>query len=89
MGQILIRNLDDAVIAGLKRRAEQNGASAEEEARRGLAASVGFDAEAWRRQTEALADRVGTWAGPSSTDLLRAERCGDSPDGSLNGSPWT
>lgn len=37
MGQILIRNLDDSVIATLKRRAEAAGRSMEAEAREALA----------------------------------------------------
>ena len=74
MGQMLIRNLDDAVIDGLKRRAEQNRTSAEEEARRALTASAGFDADAWRAETKAFRDSVGPIDGPDSTELLRADR---------------
>lgn len=37
MRQVLIRNLDDSVIVKLKRRAEQNRTSTEEEGRRALA----------------------------------------------------
>jgi plasmid stability protein len=74
MGQILIRNLDDSTIAGLKRRAELNRTSAEEEARRALASSVAFDAEAWRQRAQAVAERIGVFEGPSSTELLREER---------------
>ncbi len=74
MGQMLIRNLDDHVIAGLKRRAEQNRTSAEEEARRALTASAGFDADAWRAETKALRDAIGPLPGPTSTELLRADR---------------
>ena len=74
MGQMMIRNLDDRVVEALKRRAAENRTSAEEEARRALAASIGFDPEAWRRQARALAERVGPLPGPTSTELLRADR---------------
>ena len=75
MGQMLIRNLDDQVIAGLKRRAEQNRTSAEEEARRALTASAGFDADAWREETRKFREAIGPLPpGPSSLDLLRADR---------------
>ncbi len=81
MGQMLIRKLDDAVIAGLKARARENRTSAEEEARRAITASVGFDAEAWRRRARAIADKIGPLPGPSSTDVLRAERDRSRDDG--------
>ena len=74
MGQMLIRNLDDSVIAGLKRRAIENRTSAEEEARRVLATNVGFDVEVWLAKAKALRDRVGPLPGPDSTELLRQDR---------------
>ena len=74
MGQMLIRNLDDQVIANLKRRAEQNRTSAEEEARRALAASAGFDADAWREDARRFAESIGPLPGPTSTELLRMDR---------------
>lgn len=80
MGRMLIRNLDDAVIAGLKRRAAENRTSAEEEARRALAASIGFDPAAWRREAEALSARIGRLPGPDSTTILREERYGEGQD---------
>ena len=82
MGQMLIRNLDDAVIATLKRRAAENRTSAEEEARRVLSAGAGatFDAAAWRRDAEALAQRIGPLRGPTSLEILRSERYGGDDD---------
>ncbi|MBE7218086.1 MAG: hypothetical protein INR64_06420 [Caulobacteraceae bacterium] len=75
MGQMLIRNLDDQVIANLKRRAVENRTSAEEEARRALIASAGFDADAWRAETRRFVDSIGPLPpGPTSTELLRADR---------------
>ena len=40
MGQILVRNVDDAVLKGLKVQAKANGRSAEAEVREILAAAV-------------------------------------------------
>lgn len=74
MAQMLIRNLDESVVSGLKRRAELNRTSAEEEARRALTASVGIDFEAWRREAKALAERIGPLPGPTSTELLQIDR---------------
>jgi plasmid stability protein len=77
MGQILIRNVDDAVLEALRRRAGARGRSVEEEARRALAASVGLT------RTEALARlddarrRIGRLSGPTSLDDLRRDRARD------------
>ncbi|MBY0495988.1 MAG: plasmid stabilization protein [Cyanobacteria bacterium] len=54
MATLLIRNLDDAVKAALRKRAAANGRSMEEEARRILDAEVFRDS---RRPGEGL----GTW----------------------------
>lgn len=43
MGEILIRNLDDAVVEALRRRAAASGVSIEEEARRALVEAVGLE----------------------------------------------
>lgn len=54
MGKLLIRNLDDAVIAKLRQRAAANGNSMEEEARRALARSVNHDVAAWLADIDAF-----------------------------------
>ena len=74
MAQMVIRNLDEAVVAGLKRRAAANRTSAEEEARRALAASVGFDADAVLARLDAVRERIGVLPGPTSTEMLRWDR---------------
>ena len=77
MGQILIRNLDDAVIDALRGRAHERGLSLEEEARQALAASVGLTrAEAIRRLDEIRA-KIGRLPGPSSLEILRRDRMRD------------
>lgn len=74
MGQMLIRNLDDAIIEGLRRRAATCGTSTEEQARRALAMAVGIDREALVRALADLRDSVGPLPGPSSLDILRRDR---------------
>ena len=74
MGQMLIRNLDNAIIEGLRRRAAACGTSTEEQARRALAMAVGFDREGLVRRLADLRDGVGPLPGPSSLDDLRRDR---------------
>jgi antitoxin FitA len=79
MGQILVRNLDDAVIAGLKRKAETRRSSLEQTVRDILAeAARPTKEEAW-----AALDRIRAMGKPSpvsSVEMLRAFRDGDDPD---------
>ena len=79
MGQILVRNLDDAVIASLKRRAQMRRSSLEQTARDILAeAARPSKEEAW-----ATLDRIakaGKASSVSSVDMIRAFRDGDDPD---------
>jgi len=77
MGQILIRNLDNAVLDALSHRAAEAGSSLEEEARRALAASVGLSREAALARLDAVRGRIGAPAGPTSLDDLRADRARD------------
>lgn len=77
MAQILIRNLDDAVIADLRQRASVNATSTEEEARRALTSSVKPDRAAIIARLEALRARIGPLPGPSILDDLRADRARD------------
>jgi plasmid stability protein len=74
MGQMLIRNLADAIIEGLRRRAAACGTSTEEQARRALAMAVGFDREALMRELADLRASVGPLPGPSSLEDLRRDR---------------
>jgi len=77
MGQILIRNIDDAVLKALKERAASNGGSLEEEARRALTASVGLTRSEALQRLDAVRARIGPITGPSSVDDLRADRARD------------
>ena len=80
MGQILIRNLDDAVIADLKRRAELHKTSAEEEARQTLTSSVRLDRAAIIAKLDAIRDANGPQTGPTSLEILRSFRYPDGDD---------
>jgi plasmid stability protein len=77
MGQILIRNLDDAVLDALRGRARDHGSSVEEEARRALAAAVGVSRADWLRRVEALQAKMGPAVGESSLEILRRDRARD------------
>jgi plasmid stability protein len=74
MGQIVVRNLDGAVIAALKRRAAAAGTSTEEQARRALAHAVGLDREAALKRLDEVRQRIGRLPGPSLSEIIRQER---------------
>jgi plasmid stability protein len=80
MGQILIRNLDDAVIDALRRRAGDRGSSLEEEARQALAAAVGLTREEAVRRLDEIRAKVGRAPGESSLEILRRDRARDDDD---------
>jgi plasmid stability protein len=82
MGQILIRNLDDRVIAALKRRAAAAGRSMEAEARAVLTRDTGATTPdrrtvIARMQAEFDRLRVPGSAMPDSLELLRESRDND------------
>ena len=74
MGQVIVRNLDDKVIAALKAKAELHGHSLEQELRAILSAAAKPNAE----ERLALADRIRAMTpGKRQTDstlLIRAGR---------------
>ncbi|MFI4973369.1 MAG: plasmid stabilization protein [Caulobacterales bacterium] len=80
MAQILIRNLDDAVIDALRGRAREHGSSVEEEARRALAAAVGLSRAEALRRVQALQARIGRLPGETSLEILRRDRARDDPE---------
>jgi plasmid stability protein len=77
MAQILIRNLDEAVIDALRGRARERGSSVEEEARQALAAAVGLSRQEAIRRLDEVRAKIGRLTGPSSLDDLRADRARD------------
>jgi plasmid stability protein len=74
MGQILIRNLDDAVLDALRGRARDHGSSVEEEARRALALSVGLTREQALKRIDEIRAKIGRVPGESSLEILRRDR---------------
>jgi plasmid stability protein len=81
MGQILIRNLDDAVLDALRKRAQLRGASLEEEARGALTASVGLTREEALSRIDRIRAKIGTISGESVVEELRKDRRRDVSDG--------
>ena len=77
MGQIVIRNLDDAVIQALRRRAAEAGTSTEEQARQALAHAVGLDREAAIRRLDEVRKEIGRLPGPTIVEDLRRDRSRD------------
>jgi len=74
MGQLLIRNLDDTVIATLKRRAAAAGHSMEAEARATLRSALKVDKLALVREAQAM---TATWrddSAPQGWELIREDR---------------
>jgi plasmid stability protein len=74
MSQIMIRNIDAAVIEALRRRAAVCGTSMEEQARRALTKAVGMDREAAARRLTEIRRIIGRLEGPSILDDLRLDR---------------
>jgi plasmid stability protein len=74
MGQVIVRNLDDGVIAGLKARAKRRGHSLEQELRDILTGA----AIAPRAERLALSDRIRAKtkpvAHPLAEELIREDR---------------
>jgi plasmid stability protein len=75
MGQLLVRNVDDATIAWLKARALANGRSVEAEHREVLraASSAGAPTDFWARAAKIRADLAGRSIAPTE-ELLREAR---------------
>lgn len=77
MGQVLIRNLDDAVIEKLKQRAERANVSLEQSLRDLLTRSV---AQMTKEEALALADEIRARSKPAHIDatiLIREDRDND------------
>ena len=77
MAQMMIRNLDGATAASLKRRAVARRTSVEEEARRALAADTAPDIKSVIARMNAISARIGPLAGPGVVEDLRADRLRD------------
>jgi plasmid stability protein len=74
MAQIVIPNIDAAVVDSLRRRAAASGTSMEEQARRALTSAVGLDREGAVRRLSEIRRRIGRLPGPSILEDLRHDR---------------
>lgn len=74
MAQITIRNVDDAVLQALRRRAAAAGHSMEEEARRSLAIATGIDRDGTRAQLDAARAILSGHEDQDAEDLIREIR---------------
>jgi plasmid stability protein len=74
MTELLIRDISDAVITQLKRKAELAGVSVEEAVRRMLEESVASEERAVSARLESVRSSIGALNGVSTTDLLREDR---------------
>jgi plasmid stability protein len=74
IGQIVIRNIDTAVIEALRRRAAACGTSMEEQARRALTNAVGLDRDFAARPLAKIRRIIGRLEGPSTLDDLKRDR---------------
>ena len=83
MAQITIRNIDDAVLQALRRRAAAAGHSTEEEARRSLARAAGVERESAKSRLEAVRQAIGKREDRRSEELVRRMR--DERTGKLSG----
>jgi plasmid stability protein len=74
MGQIVVRNLDDAVVAALRRLASESGTSMEEQARRALTRAVGLDRAAAVNRLDEVRRGIGRLEEFSTLEQLRRDR---------------
>ena len=70
----MIRNVDDAVLDALRRRAAASGTSMEEEACRALASAVGLEREAAVQRLTEIRRRIGRLVDANSLHDLRLDR---------------
>lgn len=77
MAQMMIRNLDEATAATLKRRAVAQRTSVEEQARRALDASSAPELKSVIARMNAISARIGPLSGPKVVEDLRADRARD------------
>jgi len=78
MAQILVRNLDEAVVAKLKERAQRNGRSLQAEVRMILEQAAGdggkVDTATARRMSEEFHRRFAGRKFPDTVELIREDR---------------
>jgi antitoxin FitA len=75
MAQVLVRQLDDRVVAALKARAQRNHRSLEEELRAILTSAAKPDKQEALRIADEIRSRSKS-TGPDSAELIREDRDG-------------
>jgi plasmid stability protein len=78
VGQILVRNLDDALIERLKKKAQARGASLEQTLRQILAEAAKPSRQEIADEARRIRERIGQVSG-DSTALIREDRDNDEP----------
>ena len=74
MAQILVRDLDDETVQGLKARAQQHGRSLEAEARQILSRATGLSFADARKLARQWHKKLAGRRLPDSTALIRQDR---------------
>ena len=74
MAQVIIRNLDDRVVARLKRQAADNERSLEQELRLILTAAASPDLSEFREHAAAIRASLSDRPQTDSVDLIREDR---------------
>lgn len=78
MGQVTVRNLDDAVVEALRRRARESGKSMDQFLREGITAMAAPDRREWLEELDRVRAMAPPGAGngayPPAEDLIREDR---------------
>lgn len=74
MGQVLIRNIDDAAMARLRARARRKGVSLERELRAILVETARLDETGFRERAAAFRSKLAGRQHSDSTRLIREDR---------------
>ncbi len=74
MAEIVVRDLDEAVVEALRRKANDHGRSLEAEVRAVLTETAGVDREEFRRRTAAFRLKHGPQPAPDSVEMIREDR---------------
>lgn len=78
MGQVIVRNLDDAVLESLRARARERGKSMEQFLREGITAMAAPDRRAWLDELDQIRSMAPVGSEerkfPLAEDLIREDR---------------
>jgi plasmid stability protein len=74
MAQLVITDVDEAVMSRLRWKAEQNGRTIEDEVREVLVAATRRSREEFLTRAAELRAKMGPQQGPDSVELIREDR---------------